>query len=171
MQIDSTNTDLSSWLNSLFRPEILIGLIAILITILFYYIDKRKKRPTMKEPEFIFDQLGARLLFTIISNNSAGTHIGKLVASKRFLKIFYGPKIELAYQPNDEFLTPKIGRTIPDYIIKGQKTFITPISGSLLYEKGIYKITFYTSDGHCSNYYYNTLGDLWLSSIIKTNTE
>ena len=125
MQSDSTITGISIWLNSWLSPVIIIGALTILIPIYLYWKTKQKIRPTMSNIEGIFDEYGSRLLFTIISNNPAGSRCGKLFISKKLFGKIFISKTRINYQRNKEFLNPQRGETIPKYLIKGQQTFIT----------------------------------------------
>ena len=151
MQIDSSKIIGQNPLNDWIAPGVVLAIVAILIPIVLHYSNKRKLRPTMSNIEGIFDEYGSRLLFTIISNNPADSRVGKLFISERFLKFFFINKRRISYQRNKQFLNPPRGETIPKYIIQGQETFITLLDSNLVTKEAIYKLTFYTSDGSCSN--------------------
>lgn len=157
MRSDSTNFDFFTWLN----PNIIFPALAVCIPLFLYWLSKRKMRPTMSNVEFILDEYGPRLLFTIISNNPAGSRTKKLFISKRFCKIFFKNKTRLIYKNNFEFLNPPVGETIPRYLIKGQETFVAILDLSHLTKNNIYKLIFYTSDGCCSKTYSHYLGNLF----------
>lgn len=169
MQIDSLNTSFSIWSTAWFSPTIIIGGLTILIMVYLHWMNKRKMRPTMSSIEGIFDEYGSRLLFTIISNNPAGSRCGKLYISKKFFKIFFINKTRINYQINEEFLNPQRGETIPKYIIQGQETFVTILDSNILTKDGNYRLTFSTSDGNCSNNYSHLLGRLFQYTSQKNN--
>jgi|SRR3989339_223165 len=162
MQIDSAvSIHFPNLLNSWLTPSTIVGVLAILVPLLLHWNNKRKLRPTMSHIEGIFDEYGSRLLFTIISNNPAGSRCGKLVISKKlFWKIFI-QKTRIDYKINKRFLNPPRGETIPKYLIQGQETFITLLDSEFVKTDGIYKLTFYTSDGSCSNNFSHRLGKLF----------
>lgn len=108
----------------------------------------------MPAAEYINDEYGRRFLFTVISNNPNGSEILKkpLKVTKLPHKMFRRKNtIYLNILPNEDFLNPKIHYdTIPNWLLKGQESFVATLSDNHLTEKGTYKITFYTSDGSCS---------------------
>jgi len=165
MQIDSTYTDFSIWLNSWLTPGVIVSLSIILLTLYLYRKDKNKMRPTMSNIEGIFDEYGSRLLFTVISNNPAGSRCGKLFIYKKLFWKFFINETRIPYKRNKEFLNPQRGETIPKYLIEGQETFITILDSNLLTKEGIYKLAFYTSDGYCSNNYPHLLGNLFQPTL------
>lgn len=146
---------------------VVIGFLMLALMILFRWLNKRGTRPSFVSAQGIFDEYGNRILFTIVSNNHAGSRIDKLYISKRFLKIFYLDKTKICYKPNNDFLKPARGEKIPDYLIKGQKSFVTIPHGDLVLKKGFYKLTFSTSDGKCSKIYQHRLNKLFQLSLTR----
>ena len=162
MQIDSAvSIHFPNLLNSWLTPSTIVGVLAILVPLLLHWNNKRKLRPTMSHIEGIFDEYGSRLLFTIISNNPAGSRCGKLVISKKLIWKIFIQKTRIDYKTNKQFLNPPRGETIPKYLIKGQETFITLLDSKFVKTDGIFKLTFYTSDGYCSNNFSHYLGKLF----------
>ena len=161
MQNDLTYTNLFTWLSSWLNPAVILPALAVLIPLFLYWRSKRRMRPTMSNIEGIFDEYGSRLLFTVISNNPAGSRVNKLFISERFLKFFFIHRRRINYQRNKPFLNPPRGETIPKYIIQGQETFVTLLDSNLVTKEAIYKLTFYTSDGSCSNVFPHQLGKLF----------
>ncbi|MCK9425539.1 MAG: hypothetical protein M0Q21_05850 [Ignavibacteriaceae bacterium] len=140
-------------LSKLFTLENIVGITAIL-GVFFTIYSKRKPRPSMSTAEYINDEYGRRLLFTIISTNPNGSAISKkpLKVEKLPHKIFRHKKIfYLNSITNKDFLNPKIHYdSIPNWLIKGQESFVATLNDNQLTEEGNYKLTFYTSDGSCS---------------------
>ena len=118
--------------------------------------------------EYINDGYGRRFLFTVISNNPNGSEILKktLKVEKLPHKKFRKNKIlYLNFLLNKDFLNPNIhSDKIPNWLLKGQESFVAILNDNHLTEKGTYKISFYTSDGSCSRTlegYYGLLSQLY----------
>ncbi len=145
------------YFSSIITLQNIVSIVVILgfgYTIYHNYQKKKKIRPSMPSVEYINDTYGRRFLITVISNNPNGSELSKKpldiekLPRKKFRKknILY-----LNYILNKNFLNPKIHYdNIPNWLLKGQDSFVAILADNQLAEKGTYKITFYTSDGSCS---------------------
>jgi len=138
--------------------ENIVGIVVLfgfLFSVYQYKQSKKILRPSMPAAQYISDAYGRRLLFTVISNNPKGSEI-----LKKQLKVEKVPRrkfkrkniIYLNFIPNKVFLNSSIHfDSIPNWLIKGQESFVAILADNHLTEEGTYKLTFHTSDGSCSN--------------------
>jgi hypothetical protein len=120
-----------------------------------------RKPPTFITAQYISDNYGRRILFTVFSNNSNGTIIGKKRLKVEEIRENNSGKniIHLNFMKNEDFLNSQYNPDdIPKWTFKGQQSFVAGLSDTQLLKTAAYKITFYTYDGSCSftlskNYY------------------
>jgi hypothetical protein len=124
-------------------------------TVLIVIISLRKNRPSMPTAQGINDEMGRRILFTVISNNPTGSEICKkpLKVEEIPHKIFHRKNIlYLDFVANKDFLKDEnYFDSVSEWTLKGQQSFVAKLNDSQLTKEGTYKLTFYTSDGKCSH--------------------
>jgi len=138
----------------------IVGLVVVIIILglVFLKINKEKKKlcPSMPTIEVIYDEYATRFLFTVLPNNPAGSKIllkplrVERVKSNQWRKrkeVYF-----ISFQENAHFLSPdRDNSRVPDWFLKGKRTFVALLKNSGISKSGKYKLTFYTSDGSCSN--------------------
>jgi hypothetical protein len=144
-------------ISKLITLDNIVGIIIILgfiFTIYQYRQSKKKLRPSMPTVQTINDELGRRILFTIISNNPSGSEISKklLKVEKIPHKLFHRKNIfYLNFMDNEEFLDGNIhSDKVSVWLLKEQQSFVAKLNDNQLTEAGDFKLTFYTLDGNCS---------------------
>lgn len=135
---------------------LVVGIIILGLIYLKINIDKNKLRPSMPTLEVVNDKYGSRFLFSVLPNNPAGSKILLKPLRVERVKINQWRKRKevyfISFQENTDFLSSdRHNSKIPNWFLREQKTFVALLKNSGISKSGRYKLTFYTSDGSCSN--------------------